>query len=105
MNSTKIKRGRLRRINSEEFAEIGEALRHAILNMKPDEFTQRKTVAMYLPQLYELRTQGYTFKKLAELVSECGTNIAVDTLRIYYNEMLPERLDECQGAISQIPPT
>lgn len=100
MDTTKKKRGPLRRISSAELVKIGEVLQHAILYLEPEEFTQRRMVANYLPELYHLRIKGYTFNQLAQLLSQADSKITPGTVRIYYNEMLPERLDECQRAIN-----
>lgn len=90
------KSGPLRRISFAEHAKIGEALQHAIIHMEPEDFTQRRMVANYLPELYHLRRKGYTFNQLAQLLSQVDSKIAPSTVRIYYNEMLPARLEECQ---------
>lgn len=94
-NPTEKKSGPLKRLTANEVARGIELLREAILHLEPDSHTQRSTFNDYLPDLYVLRENGYTFKQLAALLKDCGLNLEPSSVRTYYYEMVSERKDEC----------
>jgi hypothetical protein len=93
--STEKKPAPLKRLTANEVARGIELLREATMSIEPDTHTQRSTFNHYVLELYVLRENGYTFKRLAALLKDCGLNLLPSSVRTYYYEMVSERRDEC----------
>jgi len=95
------KTGVWQRLGGEEVSIGSEIMKAATLYLVPQDMTQRQAMATYMPELYVLRNKGCSFAQLASLLVECGVNLQPSTVRIYYGEMLADRLDECQQRMNE----
>lgn len=93
--------GRLQRLGSEDLSIAGEILKAATQYLVPEDMTQRQAFAAYMPEIYVLRNKGCSFAQITTLLSECGFKLQPSTVRIYYSELLADRLDECQRRMNE----
>lgn len=102
MNQPQARRtGPLQRLGKEDLSVAGEILKAATQYLIPEDMTQRQAFGSYMPELYVLRNKGCSFAQIAELLKECGFSLQPSTVRIYYSEMLADRLDECQRRMNE----
>jgi hypothetical protein len=99
-NNKKLKikktRGKLQRISGDQLILGRELLLQIALRMMPDDQTQRRFFSNYLPEIYFLKEKvGCTFKSITKYLKEIGLNLSESSVRVYYSDMLPKRLQEC----------
>lgn len=95
------KRGALHRFGATDLSVAGEVLKAATRYLVPEDMTQRQAFKAYMPELYILRNKGCSFAQIASLLADCGFTLQPATVRMYYSEMLAERLDECQRRMNE----
>jgi len=64
--------------------------------MVPVNQSQRQAFKQLMPHLYALREKGCSFQQLTGLLNQCGFKLQPSTVRRYYNEMLPDRMEACK---------
>lgn len=100
-NATITRRGALRRVSAVDFASADETLRTAALLLVPEDQTQRQVFEKLMPNLYVLRSEGFSWAQLTKLLNECGLHLQPSTVRTYYSEMLAARMDICQARMNE----
>lgn len=95
---------KLHRLTPTDAATIERALLlQALIGYR--ETTQRNEISKVLPDLYVLReAQGMTFKQLSSLLRKIGLKLSESSLRVYYCQMLPDRLAECKQRLLEMKP-
>ena len=95
-SKVKKSRGKLQRISADQLSVGRELLLQIALRMKPNDQTQRRIFSSYLPEIYFLNEKvGCTFKSITKYLKEIGLNLTESSVRVYYSEMLPNRIQEC----------
>lgn len=101
--NVKKSRGKLQRISGDQLLLGRELLLQIALRMMPDDQTQRRFFSNYLPEIYFLKEKvGCTFKSITKYLKEIGLNLSESSVRAYYSEMLPKRLQECIGRAEEL---
>lgn len=85
----------LHRIQDVDSLGAKKVLELAFHALEPAERTQRQAISALMPELYMLRNKGFTFQQITSLLGQCGFRLQPSTVRIYFNEMLVDRQDEC----------
>lgn len=102
MNAERTSRANPReRFGGIDFAVGGELLKAAAHYVIPEDMSKRQAFAHYMPDLYVLRNKGCSFPQLAELLKQVGLKLQPSTVRVYYTELLADRLDECQRRMNE----
>lgn len=106
-NSKKIKvkqtRGKLHRVSADQSSIGHELLLQIALLIEPNDQTQRRIFSNYLPEIYFLKKKkGYTFKFITKCLKEIGLNLSASSVRAYYSEMLPKRIQECTDKAGEL---
>lgn len=84
---------------------IQHALQVAALTLLPDEVSGRALINRLMPQLYQLRKKGFSYKALTRVINDAigdpAAKLQPSTVKTYYNEFLVERLDDCQAQLKE----
>lgn len=95
-SKVKKSRGKLQRISGVQLSVGRELLFQFSLRVTPNNQTQRRIFSRYLPDIYFLKEKtGCTFKSITKYLKDIGLNLSESSVRVYYSEMLPMRLQEC----------
>jgi hypothetical protein len=95
-SKVKKSRGKLQRFSADQLSVGRELLLQIALRMKPNDQTQRRIFSSYLPEIYFLKEKvGCTFKSITKYLKDIGMNLTESSVRVYYSEMLPNRIQEC----------
>lgn len=84
-----------------DLAMASEFLKMALHVFEPEDLKQRKAFKALMPDLYGLRNKGFSFPQITEFLLEAGFKYQPSTVRIYYNEELITRQDECQRRMNE----
>jgi len=88
-------------VSAADFAPADETLRTAALLLVPEDQTQRQAFEKLMPNLYVLRSKGFSWAQITKLLNECGLHLQPSTVRTYYSEMLAARMDICQARMNE----
>lgn len=93
--------GARKRVSAADFATGDELLAAAALLMTPDDQAQRQAFKKHMPRLYVLKNNGCSFFQITNLLNRIGFNLQPSTVRIYYNELLADRMEMCQARMNE----
>lgn len=93
--------GPLRRIKATDAIAARQILSMAFETIEPEDRTQRQLFAALMPELYLLRTKGFSFAQLAGLLNESGFKLQPSTVRVYYYEMLADKMQLCEQRFNE----
>ncbi|MFM0308350.1 hypothetical protein P0D71_11210 [Paraburkholderia sp. RL17-383-BIF-A] len=91
-----------RKIGLVDKCAIGISLEVAAFAVVPDEYSYRAVFREIMPKLYVMRERGMSFPQIHWLLNQTGFPIALATVRTYYNQLLPDMLDECQKYLRKL---
>ena len=101
MATTTVASGSWKRLPSVDVESAEAVFRAAMLLLVPEDQTQRKAFEMLMPYLYALRNKGCSWAQLTKLLTDCGFNLQLSTVRSYFSEMLATRQDICQERMNE----
>ena len=89
------------KIPSTDYSFADGLLEAAALLMVPADQGQRAAFERLMPRLYILKEKGFSILQITELLNQSGFKLQPATVRIYYNELLAKRMDQCQSLMSE----
>ena len=89
------------KIPSADYFFADGLLETAALLMVPADQGQRAAFERLMPRLYILKEKGFSILQITELLNQSGFKLQPSTVRIYYNELLAKRMDQCQSLMSE----
>ena len=89
------------KIPSTDYSFADGLLEAAALLMVPADQGQRAAFERLMPRLYILKEKGFSIFQITELLNQSGFKLQPSTVRIYYNELLAKRMDQCQSLMSE----
>ena len=89
------------KIPSTDYSFADGLLEAAALLMIPADQGQHAAFERLMPRLYILKEKGFSILQITELLNQSGFKLQPSTVRIYYNELLAKRMDQCQSLMSE----
>lgn len=99
--ATEKRGGARKKISAADFATGDEILATAALLITPDDQAQRQAFEKFMPRLYVLKNKGCSFLQITNLLNQIGFNLQPSSVRIYYNDLLAERMEMCQERMNE----
>ncbi len=87
----------------DDISEARKLFATGLTTMVGDEYRQRRTFEMLMPELEKMRGIGMSFRQISECIDTAGLSLGVSTVRAYYFEMIASQLIRHNGILQTAP--
>lgn len=71
-----------------DIEQARENLERALLTTVGEDYAERRSMEMLMPEIFELRNNGFSLEQIMPLLRHNGSKLQITAMRTYYNEML-----------------
>ncbi len=72
-----------------------QVLTDACISQKGEDYSSRRAFGIRFHQIYKLRSDGYSFKQISELLQMAGLKLSKSTVESYFREHCLEEMEKC----------